>query len=283
MNWFKQIAYKFLNSLSKIPTRIKNGYLQFFDASKGIWGWVHRKVASIVYGKIPKGYEVHHKNREKLDNNPDNLQVLSKEEHRKIHANESLNRIIDAEKNRINYFYNQFNSSSYSQSCCPRCDGSGYLPHFNHVANGVCFLCNGDGDVNQSNFDELDLDNHFNEDDWNRDDYNKFDDYYNEEYDLDRQRDEEDYERQRYEDDLDRQRDEEDYERQRHEDDLDRQRDEEDYERQRYEDDFQDDGEYDDGGYDDRGYDDGGYDDGGYDDGGYDDGGYDDGGYDDRY
>ena len=102
MGWFRKKAYQFLNSLSKIPTRIKNGYLQFFDFSRNAWNWVHRKVAEIVYGEIPKGHEVHHKNRNKLDNSPDNLQVLSKEEHRKIHENDYLNRIIAAEKNKIN-------------------------------------------------------------------------------------------------------------------------------------------------------------------------------------
>ena len=26
---------------------------------------------------------------------------------------------------------------------CPRCSGTGVLPHFAHVENGVCFLCDG--------------------------------------------------------------------------------------------------------------------------------------------
>ena len=26
---------------------------------------------------------------------------------------------------------------------CPRCGGTGYLPHFRHVQNGICFLCGG--------------------------------------------------------------------------------------------------------------------------------------------
>ncbi|MDR7086828.1 hypothetical protein J2X11_001667 [Aeromicrobium panaciterrae] len=32
-------------------------------------------------------------------------------------------------------------------SICPRCAGSGHLPHYNHVAEGVCFLCGGSGRV----------------------------------------------------------------------------------------------------------------------------------------
>lgn len=28
---------------------------------------------------------------------------------------------------------------------CPFCRGTGYVPHFSHVANGVCFRCDGKG------------------------------------------------------------------------------------------------------------------------------------------
>ncbi len=30
---------------------------------------------------------------------------------------------------------------------CSRCDGSGYLPQYNHVENGICFKCGGEGVV----------------------------------------------------------------------------------------------------------------------------------------
>jgi len=33
---------------------------------------------------------------------------------------------------------------------CPRCGGTGYLPHFKHVQNGICFLCRG-GDGQYTN------------------------------------------------------------------------------------------------------------------------------------
>ena len=89
MDWLKEKAQNFLESLFNLPIRFKNGYQQFFDTVKGSWQWVHRRVAEIVSGKpIHPGYEVHHINREKLDNDPDNLQVLTKEEHRAIHRNE---------------------------------------------------------------------------------------------------------------------------------------------------------------------------------------------------
>jgi DnaJ-class molecular chaperone len=28
---------------------------------------------------------------------------------------------------------------------CPRCNGSGYLPQYGHVENGICFRCRGNG------------------------------------------------------------------------------------------------------------------------------------------
>lgn len=38
-------------------------------------------------------------------------------------------------------------------SVCPRCYGSGYLPQFKHVENGICFLCFGDV-INKTVFSE---------------------------------------------------------------------------------------------------------------------------------
>ena len=52
----------------------------------GKTNYVHRLVATKAYGKIPKGHEVHHKNRIKTDNRPQNLQVVSKAQHMAIHT-----------------------------------------------------------------------------------------------------------------------------------------------------------------------------------------------------
>ena len=211
MGLLKDKAVEFLDSLSNIPTRIKNGYMQFFDALKNSWQWVHRKVAEIVGGNIPRGHEVHHKNRDKLDNHPDNLQVLSKEEHRAIHRNEriqrvdritaklsdikyksgisinssprnfDIDRIITSERSRINALFNSFQSLGTSRGSCPRCGGTGYLPHFSHVSGGVCFLCGGNKEVGYDDFEEFNAEDIFSyEDDW--DDFN-LDEY--DEYDLD--------------------------------------------------------------------------------------------------
>lgn len=41
--------------------------------------------------------------------------------------------------NRVTY--------SYKMNTCPKCGGKGTLDHYRHVAGGVCFHCNGSGEV----------------------------------------------------------------------------------------------------------------------------------------
>lgn len=47
---------------------------------------IHQSVYRYYCGEIPIGYEVHHKNGKKNDNNISNLQLLSKEQHGKLHS-----------------------------------------------------------------------------------------------------------------------------------------------------------------------------------------------------
>ena len=149
----------FLKNISNFPTRIKNGYLQYYNNG---WRWVHRTIAQIKTGrKIQSGHEVHHINRQKLDNNPGNLQILSKEEHRAIHQEELKKRIKKRLKKNSDNLAKlnrerlervlaslmlqqrlKKNSSNISTGCS-KCGGSGYLPQYSHHCSGVCFRCSG--------------------------------------------------------------------------------------------------------------------------------------------
>lgn len=83
-------------------TRISNsGYKQFYDEREGRWVYVHRRVAEKkLRGQIYDGYEVHHRNRDKSDNRPENLVVLSKRDHRRVH---DLEEEIEGKLERAEY------------------------------------------------------------------------------------------------------------------------------------------------------------------------------------
>lgn len=66
----------------------KNGYRVFAhgsrDSVKRIYE--HHLVWEQAYGPIPDGYEIHHKDGNKLNNKLSNLQLLTRSEHARLHA-----------------------------------------------------------------------------------------------------------------------------------------------------------------------------------------------------
>ena len=60
----------------------KTGYYRHSTLRK----YMHRYVWEYYNGKIPNGYEVHHIDFDKSNNDISNLQLLSSQEHKKLHA-----------------------------------------------------------------------------------------------------------------------------------------------------------------------------------------------------
>ncbi len=74
---------------NKIKMRIKNGYEQYYDKAEKQWKWLHRTIAAVVSGKeIQEGYEVHHIDHKKSNNNPLNLIPIPRILHQEYHREE---------------------------------------------------------------------------------------------------------------------------------------------------------------------------------------------------
>lgn len=52
--------------------------------------WLHQFVYETEYGSIPQGYDVHHKDEDKSNNRPDNLELLSRKEHQEEHYEQNV-------------------------------------------------------------------------------------------------------------------------------------------------------------------------------------------------
>lgn len=64
----------------------KHRYESVYVPRTGKYEFTHRIIAS-NNSEIQKGYVVHHKNRNQFDNTPENLQIMSLQEHGKLHGN----------------------------------------------------------------------------------------------------------------------------------------------------------------------------------------------------
>ena len=63
----------------------------------------------------------------------DELITLCPECHKKIH-----------EESKVPIYDNEGQLESFAERC-DKCGGSGYIPKYKHVENGVCFKCHGEG------------------------------------------------------------------------------------------------------------------------------------------
>ncbi len=100
ISWNKILRYKDISQCDKLTlwvdfhimaenrssfVRIKNGYMQIRNKVSNKWDWFHRNISSKIAGTIQKGYEVHHIDHNKLNNNPLNLVPLPRKIHQLYH------------------------------------------------------------------------------------------------------------------------------------------------------------------------------------------------------
>lgn len=65
---------------------VASGRDYFYNAQRRMY--LHRYLWEKAFGKIPEGYEIHHKDWNKRNNDLDNLEMLTVSEHRERHNNE---------------------------------------------------------------------------------------------------------------------------------------------------------------------------------------------------
>lgn len=64
----------------------KKGYRRVYYQAEGRYRMEHNLVWEKHKGQIPTGYQVHHKNENKVDNDIDNLVLLDPLTHKRIHS-----------------------------------------------------------------------------------------------------------------------------------------------------------------------------------------------------
>ena len=66
----------------------KNGYRYYVKDGKKIF--VHKRVAEKRYGKIPEGFIIHHIDKNKDHNWKENLMLIHRKDHWRIHTKKNL-------------------------------------------------------------------------------------------------------------------------------------------------------------------------------------------------
>ena len=83
-NNIKKGMLAYFDKKGRTGTITKDGYKVF--SINGKREYEHRLVWASHFGEIPKGYQVHHINKNKLDNRIENLKLISNSEHQKEHS-----------------------------------------------------------------------------------------------------------------------------------------------------------------------------------------------------
>ena len=80
----KKGMFNYFDKKGRTGTICKNGYRMITINNRRVYE--HRLVWEQHNGEIPKGYQIHHINGDKLDNRIENLEMISNSEHQKQHS-----------------------------------------------------------------------------------------------------------------------------------------------------------------------------------------------------
>lgn len=95
--YIEAIKLKKYDSLTAIKKRFQNNYLHTGCTGNRNSKPEHIMVYESFYGEIPEGYQIHHKDFNNVNNDPNNLECLTINEHMKIHGNN----IFEKHRDRI--------------------------------------------------------------------------------------------------------------------------------------------------------------------------------------
>ena len=89
---FKKRGYELRNRPAPLPYVMFNGHKYtlrntgYYGRTNGRRTLIHRDVWKFHHGKIPKGYDVHHLDRDRSNNAIENLELISHSEHSRKYA-----------------------------------------------------------------------------------------------------------------------------------------------------------------------------------------------------
>ena len=122
--------YKFFNG--KRYTKQEDGHYRGYHGK-----YLHRAVWEFYNGKIPRGYVIHHKDLNPENNSIENLQLMSKTEHRKLHNEIRQEEIYICEN--CGKKFSRKHKGKPNRFCCKKC---GYHWHFKNTREiRICVEC----------------------------------------------------------------------------------------------------------------------------------------------
>lgn len=113
----------------------KKGEKYYVSADKAL----HRVVWAYYYGKIPKGYDIHHRDLDKDNNDISNLQMLTNSEHRKLHN--SMSPLKEYACEVCGKIFYSANTRKRARFCSKKCMAVSYVYPEDSFELRQCAVC----------------------------------------------------------------------------------------------------------------------------------------------